>query len=586
MRNGTLTAIFVTGVLAATVALGRMFKPAEVAAWLGLLALVMGGLNLLLRTGARGKEPYVTSTAAGLIRRRPVMVTASCVVWLVAVITFAVDGWRWFRLRDAGPPLDVRYARLAGRSIDLLIDPPRDLRLPATIDGERIVFTDTAAWRTLAGLRQRFSVENGHTELQFGSRGNGESLTFEVEPYRTMRMFAGACGDGQDNQLDPHVRPAATAADVQSLSDPAAGWVALYSGASIEGAPGSELLFRRPLRLEDLPSDSALASFWREVIGDELPEGFGWVDLAGVSFCLHDPVLVKTIVAPLMSLEVAIFTNDEAKPVRLGTAVFREIESRELRPLPDDDRSLATAQRRVAELHDRLLRPQQTVVIPLRLILSYPNPEEFEAAAEHVDAGLRDAAAYVRSSTALKFGEFTINGSDLALSSNRFFDSSRVWVDGPSARLEKLVVDGKARRARPVPAELPFVSSGNPIGSCPWIASFDGHRWRPAGVILRGRDRVDRRGTDERPLRAFTGRVRIEEREHEITTLDRVYVVAVDEHHRETRLLPRDARLRNDDGVSVQLVRGDVLDVVFDAPPPQARWFRLGATGYYSVLEQ
>jgi hypothetical protein len=171
-----------------------------------------------------------------------------------------------------------------------------------------------------------------------------------------------------------------------------------------------------------------------------------------------------------------------------------------------------------------------------------------------------------------------------ALSSRRPVRSTEPYVYGPSVALDALTIDQRPHPVRPIPAKLLFASSGTPIGSCPFFSTFDGQRWRPQGVILRGRDRADRIGTDERPLSAFTGRIRIEEIEDEITVLDRVYVVAVDERGRETRLLPRDARLREVDGRTVRLAREQSIDLEFDTPPASARRFRLGVTGFYDPI--
>jgi hypothetical protein len=87
---------------------------------------------------------------------------------------------------------------------------------------------------------------------------------------------------------------------------------------------------------------------------------------------------------------------------------------------------------------------------------------------------------------------------------------------------------------------------------------------------------------DERPLPAFDGRVRIEERDPETTFLDVLHVIAIDAGGRRTMLQPRDPRLRGADREVVTLDRGDALVVDFEVPPGlRPVTYRLGARGHY-----
>ncbi|HEY0144318.1 MAG TPA: hypothetical protein VGF48_25760 [Thermoanaerobaculia bacterium] len=580
--------MFAVGVFVAAVPIAARFGVPAVMAWLGLIAALAAGLNVLLRARHPRQETFVTSTASNALRRQSAMTAATVVVWVVALAACSAYAYRWWVLRDSKSPLDVTYALLEARNIDHLLDPPRNFSASAPINGQEVVFTATAAHRTLIELRNRFSVESTHSELYFGTAGHNDRRFVEVPSGQTMRMFVGSSGAGEDNYLNPFVQRDATAADVQSLSDSEAGWVALARGASSEGVPGSELLFRRALRAEDLASsDSLLARFWQHITNGVLPANFGWVDLTADSICGDENTrVVKTLVGPLMSVEAAYYVNHQPKPERLGMIVFREGSSEALRTDTDDRRAIAAGRERIIDFEGFPLPPTRALVVPLRLVLTFPDPDKFEGNSEHVAAPLRDATARVRASRALRFGQFTIDGASVALSGHREFDSSAAFVFGRSAVLEKVVIDGDAHRVRSVPSKMPFASSGSPIGSCPYFAAFDGKQWRAGGVILRGRDDAAASGTDERPLRGFTGRVRVEEREREITILDRLYVVAVDAAGFETVLAARDPRLRDADGTTVRLERGDVLEVEFDSALPAAREFRLGATGYYTPLDR
>lgn len=588
MRDSRLDVVFAIGVFLAAVAIAARYGVAAVMAWLGFIAALVAGLNVLLRARHPRNETFVTSKASGVLRRQSTMTVATVIVWVVALAACGAYGYRWWKLRDSKSPLDVTFARLEGRTIDYLLEPPRAFAASAPINGQEVVFTATDAYRTLVDLRSRFSVESTHTEFYFGRSGEQGRRYFEVPEGQRGQMFVGSSGAGEDNHLNPFVQRDATAADVQSLGDPSAGWVALARDASSEGVAGSQLLFRRPLRREDLAaSDSPLARFWQHITKDVWPTNFGWVDLTADAICADENArVVKTIVGPLMSVEAAYYVNDEPRPQRLGLIVFRESASAALRTFAGDRRAISEGRKRILDFDGFPLRPAKALVIPLRLVLTFPNPDKFDAESEHV-ATLRDASDRVRSSRALQFGQFTLDGASLALSPHRTFDSGATFVYGASARLEKVVIDDDAHRVRSVPGELPFASSGSPIGSCPYFAAFDGQQWRAGGVILRGRADATSSGTDERPLRGFAGRVRIEEREREITILDRLYVVAVDAFGRETLLASRDPRLQAAaDGRSVRLERGDVLDVEFAPPPPATRSFRLGATGYYTPLHQ
>lgn len=130
---------------------------------------------------------------------------------------------------------------------------------------------------------------------------------------------------------------------------------------------------------------------------------------------------------------------------------------------------------------------------------------------------------------------------------------------------------------------LQFSNGQVMIGSCPALLTRSTQRspWRRERLVLVGADGPQKARWEAAELHRFDGSVALAEYEPETTHLDSAYVIAEDERGREVRLSTRLGALRRHDGRSVEIRRGEQLEIAFDGWRKGLRRPRLVVDGYY-----
>jgi len=123
------------------------------------------------------------------------------------------------------------------------------------------------------------------------------------------------------------------------------------------------------------------------------------------------------------------------------------------------------------------------------------------------------------------------------------------------------------------------------VAFCPHVFTYDpaGQNWRLDTTILYNMAGPEREATQRRKLTRFDGRLLIREIELEISYIDQLYVLVVDDTGRKIELTAPLAVLRSADGHYLVLNPGDELLLTFDGfqaiPSPKQAW--VVARGYY-----
>jgi hypothetical protein len=661
-KDASATTRFVASVILCVVGAAVVFGVGTATAWIGLLGLVIAGLNAAL-PGKGGKA--VAAQATSWLRDSVFLRAMTIVFWIGAAgflgyaltrdllkRTIVVDGTvataderpadgalvdavgeastiadgaghftlkveRWLLSRKKPITLLVRrgaaarteelsvngellrvrvnlpvdraafrvvYKRLAGRAVDLFLNPPRRETWDDDLHG-RVFIAANSVYAELKQMAHDFA-QPGRKSVYY-VRGNNDPAAAErlANDPPDRASFAGSSGDDAGNNFSPHLELAVTGPDIESLADPGVPWHS-YRKASEDPRPETKHLFRRPVSRADFArSEKALARFWRYITREGIPPDFATVSLSlGPPWCTDeehqwDPWM--TITGRLLLLDMAVIENTASYPLAIGDFEVRSFDGTGLRPQSDDDARLAQAASRVERPFSiEILQPGEKIAIPLRMGLQFPD-DQTPSGSDSPPAtdltksvGLLDFHGHWVDTTALS------NRMASDPSSARVLES---YIYGPSYSIDSIHIGDLSYPLRPQPGSYTLVESSNEEGSCPFFFGYsrDFGRWISGGTILYNRWAPSRAGTDERLLAAFDGRVRITEKERETSFIDRLYVVALGRNGSRTILHARDTRLRAVDGDRITLHYGEEITVKFDAAPADAITFLLGATGYY-----
>ena len=313
-----------------------------------------------------------------------------------------------------------------------------------------------------------------------------------------------------------------------------------------------------------------MAKFYDYITSAGVPPDFAWVDLSiDYNACGNDRHPQLTLNGPLMMVELAIIENIANDPIEVGAFEYRQSSASALRPANSAANDPA---QRASWFAPKFLLPGERIVVPTRLLL------QFEA--EQWDHG-NPALPRVNDVTALAPEMLAPLGTTpdavVSLLANAPPSPGTTFVWGPSITLDSVEIEGVAYEVRSAATRTDLVSSGNPIGSCPYFAGYStvAGKWLSGGTILRGRNSAARAGTERRDLPAFDGRVVLEEREHEETFIDALAVEVTTADGRIHHLAPETK-------LPLRLTFGERVMVRFH-PMPGGRVTRatLIASGYF-----
>jgi len=121
------------------------------------------------------------------------------------------------------------------------------------------------------------------------------------------------------------------------------------------------------------------------------------------------------------------------------------------------------------------------------------------------------------------------------------------------------------------------------IGSCPFLVYYDRSNkyWVDYGTVLVDRKDKTLQGEEIHLIRRDVSKIRIEEREDEVTSIDSISLAYRDAKGQEIILKAQDPQLQHTDGQYATLRKGDRLEIVFSALPPGVSDVSVRINGYY-----
>ena len=165
------------------------------------------------------------------------------------------------------------------------------------------------------------------------------------------------------------------------------------------------------------------------------------------------------------------------------------------------------------------------------------------------------------------------------------FPSLHDFVFGPELKVAGLIVDGNAIDFREKSLNDMDIAFSGGVGSCPYLLSWDSERrdWTEHGKVLHEANDASREQTRAITLPRFVSRVRLEEREPEVATIDNAEVAVSLNDGRSMTLRPDMAPAAK--AGRQLLVWGDAQELEFSLPrgvaPADVVETKLFLTGYY-----
>jgi hypothetical protein len=243
--------------------------------------------------------------------------------------------------------------------------------------------------------------------------------------------------------------------------------------------------------------------------GQELPKGYLILSGEFVTEQCGEPTWIFHMDSPEIELEAMLVRNPTNRAVRLDALIGNEFGEARLRraeaPLPP---SLPGASSIGV---GSVIPPGHSVLVPTRILLEsryFPPTNE---------ASIKGAEVYKRLVSRGISARPDVYGRPVAPD----------FAFGPQLNVSGIIVDGRAIKLSPQSTNLMDVSFSPGLGSCPYLLSWDGQRmqWAEYGKVLHPADEQAHEGVQSVVLPGFVSRFRLEEREPELTTLDRAELV-------------------------------------------------------------
>lgn len=163
------------------------------------------------------------------------------------------------------------------------------------------------------------------------------------------------------------------------------------------------------------------------------------------------------------------------------------------------------------------------------------------------------------------------------------------YIYGPSIGVDAIEIDNVDYPCRLEDPHNLILISGMLEGCCPYIFTYDHdlNSWQNEGHILYGRSSKDKESIEEKQLSRFDGKVMLREIEQEISFIDLIKIKIVSADGTERILLPKNHKLRYQDGDYLKLTPGEELEVSFNGPAakPGDKIF-IVVKGYYLPLKK
>lgn len=295
-----------------------------------------------------------------------------------------------------------------------------------------------------------------------------------------------------------------------------------------------------------------------------------------------------------LEIVIAVFENLGPRPVRVGSAVVKEIAQNTLR-LPERTRELLQHSQRTEFLlyAPEILEPREKIIVPIRMQLGDDRGWRADDTREY--KGQRGETVRFLLNKLANRGQSVIRvGSTGHLLFQKRAGSFRQEQSpeyperfdyGPSWAVESINLDGKPQNVRSFDETNFLLYAGFEKGSCPVVFTFqpDTGLWFNEGEVLVKASSPAKRRSEYITLERFQGTVAIREIEDEIAFIDEVALVVGEYKGSSQRFRSEESELKRTDDVGVVLRKGDSLTLQF--PVTERDWasenVRLFLSGFY-----
>jgi hypothetical protein len=337
-------------------------------------------------------------------------------------------------------------------------------------------------------------------------------------------------------------------------------------------------------------SDEGLLRFFVHICRNGTPQSFLMLSVTGIG-CASGPNLM--VESPALLVRVVALENTTDRPVEIGNFHFRLVESGGgkalVRTRKENDALLGAVQAESQPWYKpRMLKPGESLVVPLELIFRPKAPEFSEEGATNQPASSspnRSAANKLMAdrqlqTVALVYDKDAEGGTGgraslAVMNKQKFVDAllrepvrttkTDEFVYGPSITLDAIEVDGFRYGIEPFdPVYIAYFSEHAEGGSCPFVYSRtrDGN-WRKHGTILTGLSSKRREGTRTLSIPEFDGALRIAEEEDETSFIDELFVRGTLTNGERVTLRPEDDRITSKDHRYLVLKKGESIELKF-----------------------
>ena len=248
--------------------------------------------------------------------------------------------------------------------------------------------------------------------------------------------------------------------------------------------------------------------------GQELPKGYLILSGKFTAERCTQPSWEFHMDSPEISLEAMLVRNRSNRAIRLDALIGNESGEARLRPA---DAPLSPSVPGAASISvGAEIPPGHSLLVPTRILLKsyelYP-----QGGVPTIDASMKGAEVYRRLISKGISARPDVYGRPVV----------QDFAFGPQLNVSGITVDGNAIRLSPNSTNLMDFSFASGRGSCPHLASWDerGMRWLEYGKVLHPADEQAHESVQSVVLPGFVSRFRLEEREPEVTTLDRAELV-------------------------------------------------------------
>ena len=263
--------------------------------------------------------------------------------------------------------------------------------------------------------------------------------------------------------------------------------------------------------------------------GRELPKGYLILSGRFSKERCGEPTWEFHIDSPAIALEVMLVRNTSNRTIRLDRLVGSEFGEARLRLADEPSPPSITGASSISV--GSLILPGHSLLIPTRILLElrYMPPTN--------EASITGAEVYERLISKGISARPDVYARPIAPD----------FAFGPQLDISGITVDGNEIKFSANSTNIMDVSFAWGLGSCPYLASWDEQRkqWLEYGKVLHPADGQRRESAQSVVLPGFVSRFRLEEREPEVTTLDRAELFLTLRDGKQVAARPTDAHGRD-----------------------------------------